>query len=193
MSDPAINAPSHGDLERGKTLAHLEAVFDRAMPQVWRFRPDVNLLIAGGRTLFAESVERTVAEWPDAYRRRCALHLGFPEERKPWLFGAIDMLASPSGFESFGMAYLEAWAAGKPVIGARSGAVQGVIADGVDGLLIDYQDDRALALAILDLLRDPAAASAMGAAGRAKVDTRYTWRRIADQFRTVYSGLATRS
>lgn len=161
----------------------------RAMPRVWRFEPDVNLLIAGGRTLYAEEVERTVSEWPEAFRRRCRLNLGFHEDRKPWLFGALDVLACPSGFESFGITCIEAWAAGKPVIGARSGAVQSVITEGVDGLLIEYQDEQALASAILDLLREPARAVAMGEAGRAKALERYTWEHVSDKFRRVYAGV----
>jgi glycosyltransferase involved in cell wall biosynthesis len=162
----------------------------RAMPRVWRLEPDVNLLIAGGRTLFAEEVERIVNEWPEAFRRRTRVQLGFSDDRKPWLFGALDVLACPSGFESFGITTLEAWAAGKPVIGARSGAVETVIAEGVDGLLVEYRDDRALASAILDLLRHPVRAAAMGAAGRAKVLSRYTWERVADEFRRVYAAVA---
>ena len=164
----------------------------RAMPRVWRMEPDANLLIAGGRTLFASEVERIVSEWPEAFRRRTRLQLGFADDRKPWLFGALDVLACPSGFESFGITTLEAWAAGKPVIGARTGAVQTVIAEGVDGLLVGYQDDHALASAILDLLRDPVRAAAMGDAGRTKVHARYTWERVADQFRQVYAAVAGR-
>ncbi len=159
----------------------------RAMPQVWQARPDVNLLVAGGRTLFALEVERIVRDWPDDFRRRSRLYQGFPEEQKPWLFGAVDVLAYPSGYESFGIAFLEAWAAGKPVIGARAGAVPTVIREGVDGLLVDYQDDEALVGAILDLLRDPVRARAMGEAGRSKVLARYTWDRIAREFRRIYA------
>jgi len=162
----------------------------RAMPRVWRFEPDVNLLIAGGRTLYAQEVEQIISEWPEAYRRRCRLQLGFREERKPALFGAIDVLACPSGYESFGITCIEAWAAGKPVIGARSGAVESVISEGVDGLLIDYQNEHALASAILDLLHDPARAAAMGEAGRAKVLERYTWERVGEEFRRVYASVA---
>ncbi len=162
----------------------------RAMPQVWRFEPDVNLLIAGGRTLYAAEVERTISGWPDSFRRRCQLTLGFQEDRKPWLFGALDVLACPSGYESFGITCIEAWAAGKPVIAARSGAVESVISEGADGLLIDYQDDRALADAILDVLRHPARAAAMGEAGREKVEARYTWERIGEEFRRVYESVA---
>jgi glycogen synthase len=162
----------------------------RAMPAVWRAEPDVNLLVAGGRTLFADQAERIMAAWPESLRKRSRFYPGFPSERKPWMFGALDVLAYPSGYESFGIAYLEAWAVGTPVIGARAGAVPTVIEDGVDGLLVDYQDADDLARAILDLLRDPSRAKAMGEAGRAKVLARFTWERIAAEFRRVYASVA---
>lgn len=161
----------------------------RAMPSVWEAEPDVNLLVAGARTLFTAEVERVMSGWPDSFRRRSKLYPAFPEDRKPWLFGALDVLAYPSGYESFGIAYVEAWAAGKPVVGARSGAVPTVIDEGVDGLLVDYQDDRSLADALLMLVRDPQRARAMGNAGRDKVLARYTWPQIAQTFRGVYEGV----
>jgi len=160
----------------------------RAMPRVWQVEPDVNLLVAGGRTLFTPVVERTLREWPAEFQRRSRLLVDFPGEKKPWLYGAIDVLAYPSGYESFGISYLEAWAAGKPVIGTRSGAIPTVISEGVDGLLIDYQDDQALSRAILDLVRHPERALEMGAAGRAKTLARYTWKRVAERFREIYVG-----
>lgn len=158
----------------------------RAMPLVWAAEPDVNLLVAGSQTLYTPVVERLMGEWPQEFRRRARLLVGFAEEQKPWLFGAVDVLAYPSGYESFGIAFLEAWACGKPVIGARSGAVPTVVVDGVDGLLVDYQDAEGLARAILDLVRDPARAAAMGAAGRSKTLARYTWERVAEQYRRIY-------
>jgi glycosyltransferase involved in cell wall biosynthesis len=165
----------------------------RAMPGVWRYEPEVNLLIAGGRTLFADRVEQIVREWPEAFRRRTKIHLGFDEDQKPELFAAIDVLACPSAFESFGITYLEAWAAGKPVIGARAGAVPTVIDEGTDGLLVDYDDELALAREVVDLLRDPSRAARMGAAGRAKVMARYAWPLIANQYRRVYADVVERS
>lgn len=165
----------------------------RAMPAVWRYEPEVNLLIAGGRTLFADRVEQIVREWPEAFRRRTKIHLGFDEDQKPELFAAIDVLACPSAFESFGITYLEAWAAGKPVIGARAGAVPTVIDEGTDGLLVDYDDELALAREVVDLLRDPSRAARMGAAGRAKVMARYAWPLIANQYRRVYADVVERS
>jgi glycosyltransferase involved in cell wall biosynthesis len=165
----------------------------RAMPAVWRYEPEVNLLIAGGRTLFADRVEQVVRDWPDNFRRRTRIHLGFPEEQKPELFAAIDVLVCPSAFESFGITYLEAWAAGKPVIGARAGAVPTVIDEGTDGLLVQYDDDLALAREVVDLVREPLRAARMGAAGRAKVLARHAWPLIADEYRRVYAEAVKRA
>jgi glycosyltransferase involved in cell wall biosynthesis len=159
----------------------------RAMPVVWQSEPNVNLLVAGARTLFTNHVEKTMAEWPEPFRRRSRLYCNFPLERKPWLFGAVDVFAYPSGYESFGIAFLEAWAAGKPVIGCgNSGAVGTVIDEEKDGLLVDYQDAEGLAKAILTLLRDRQRAERMGEAGRSKMLARYTWAAIAREFRRVY-------
>ena len=152
----------------------------RAMPAVWRYEPEVNLLIAGGRTLFAERVEQIVREWPEAFRRRTRIHLGLPRGTEALSCSRRSTcLACPSAFESFGITYLEAWAAGKPVIGARAGAVPTVIDEGVDGLLVDYDDELALAREVVDLVREPSRATRMGEAGRAKVLARYAWPLIA--------------
>jgi len=67
----------------------------RAMPRVWRFEPDVNLLIAGGRTLFADEVERIVSEWPEPFRRRCRLQLGFPRTRNHGCSGRSTSSPAP--------------------------------------------------------------------------------------------------
>jgi glycosyltransferase involved in cell wall biosynthesis len=65
----------------------------RAMPRVWEIEPDINLLVAGGRTLYANEAERIMQAWPDQFRRRSRFYPAFPSERKPWLFGALDVLA----------------------------------------------------------------------------------------------------
>ena len=159
----------------------------RAMPLVWREAPRAKLLVAGSRTMFAPQVERMIEALPASQRRKVKLLCDFADEETPHLFADADVIAYPSGYESFGIAFLEAWAAGKPVIGCRSGAIPTVIAEGVDGLLVPYQDEAMLAAAIVRLLRDPAMALAFGEAGRRKVRARYTWRRVAERFRRIYS------
>ena len=47
---------------------------------------------------------------------------------RPMIYRAIcDVFAYPSRYESFGIAFAEAWAAGKPVVGCKAGAVSSVV------------------------------------------------------------------
>jgi glycosyltransferase involved in cell wall biosynthesis len=155
----------------------------RAMPLVWGRMPRARLVIAGARAVFASEIDRTIASWPEAFRRRVLLRYGFDEAEKPLLYAALDALAYPSGFESFGMAFLEAWAAGKPVVGCPNGAVPFVVDRGRTGLLVPFQDEAALAAAILALLGNPGWARALGERGRRRVQDEMTWDRVARRFR----------
>ena len=158
----------------------------KAMPAVWRALPEVNLLIAGAKTGYQSHLEAILNAWPPEFRRRVFLRYNFSETEKYNLFSSIDILAYPSGYELFGISFLEAWAAGKPVIGCRRGAVPWVIEDEVDGLLINYQKEQELAAAIIKLLRFPEHARVMGETGKQKVADKYTWSKIARQFREIY-------
>lgn len=159
----------------------------RAMFEVWKTNSEARLLIAGARTMFAAQLEAQIKAWPGRDREKIVIRYDFPEEEKPWLFAAVDVFAYPSGYESFGIAFLEAWAAGKPVIGCRRGAIPSVVSQGRDGLLVGYQQPAALAEAIILLLKSPSWARALGAAGHAKVMERYTWPLVVERFREVYA------
>ena len=157
-----------------------------AMPAVWRAFPEARLLIAGSRTRFSKVVRWRVSQLPPEQQRRVTIIDDFPEAAKPDLFDSCDVFAYPSGYESFGIAYLEAWICGKPVIGCRAGAVPTVIAEGEDGLLVPYQDADALAEAAIALLSNPSRRHDMGERGRRKALQRYTWDIVSDRFREVY-------
>ena len=137
--------------------------------------------------MFAEHIESTVRQWPLEDQKKVTFHYNFPHEEKPVFFAAADVFAYPSGYESFGLAFLEAWAAGKPVIGCRRGAVPSVVQAGRDGLLVDYQDEDMLAEAIVLLLLNPAWARSLGETGHAKILSKFTWPMIARRFRDVYN------
>ncbi len=158
----------------------------KAMRLVWEVIPEVHLLIAGAETLFTAQLERTISRLPEAVQKRIVRKYNFPNEEKPWLFSAVDVFAYPSGFESFGISYLEAWACRKPVIGCRRGAIPWVIRAGRDGLLVEFQDHNRLAEAILLLMSNRAWAEKMGETGHEKVVSRYNWPEIARRFRQVY-------
>jgi len=159
----------------------------RAMPAVWSAQPEARLLIAGARAAFADHIDRTVAGWPGAWRERTLLRYGFDESEKPGLYAALDVFTYPSGYESFGIAFLEAWASGLPVVGCRRGAIPDVVSAGRDGLLVPFQDETLLARAILALLQNERWRRSLGEAGRRKVLAGLTWERVARRFRKVLS------
>ncbi len=162
------------------------ATLIEAMPGVWARYPGAWLVIAGHRTTYSQRLEAMLATLPTAMRERVVKIEDFPDALRPDLFAALDILAYPSGFESYGLSFLEAWAAGRPVVGCRRGAVGDVVEDERDGLLVPYEDAAALTNAVLRLAADPAWARALGAAGRRRVRERHTWPEVARKIRQVY-------
>ncbi len=81
------------------------------------------------------------------------------------LYSACDLLVWPAVNEAYGMALLEAQAAGLPVVAGRYGGVADVVRDGVSGLLSPPGDTQAFTDAVQALLRDPARRARMGMAG----------------------------
>lgn len=105
------------------------------------------------------------------------------------LLEASSLLILPSRTDSFGIVLLEAWAHGKPVIGAHAGGIPGVVDDGKNGLLVTFGDVPGLTKAINQLLTDFKLNQKMGYAGRNKVKTNYTWEKVSD--RTLKNYLAS--
>jgi len=131
-------------------------------------------------------------EWK---RKRNNLHkthlldLGYAsEEEKRDAFDACDLFAMPSRYDSFGIVYLEAWRCGKPVIGAKVGAIPEVIEEGEDGLLVEFGEVHQLASTILHLLKNPDLCKKMGERGRKKVTERFNWQKNIGKIEEVFEG-----
>jgi glycosyltransferase involved in cell wall biosynthesis len=186
------NDPVVGVMARQSELKRLDILL-QAMPSVWAAHPNARLLMAGARTSYSAKLERIVDELPPAQRAQVTIVSDFREKEKPDLLSACDLIAHPSGNESFGLALIEAWACGKPVIGVRAGCIPSVIDKGRDGLLVEYLDPHDLGQAIRALLNDPAHRSAMGAAGREKVRQNYTWEIVTNRLRSLYLQLVSQT
>lgn len=85
----------------------------------------------------------------------------------PSLYASADLYLWPAIHEAFGMAFLEAQAAGLPVVAGRERGVPEVVREGEAGLLVPPRDARAFAGAVATLLADPCRRRAMGARARA--------------------------
>lgn len=88
----------------------------------------------------------------------------------PEIYANADVMVWPAINEAYGIALLEAQAAGVPVIAGRTRGVPAVVADGETGLLVPLRDVGAFADAVRSLLLDPARRATMGLAARARVD-----------------------
>ncbi|MCY3778779.1 MAG: glycosyltransferase family 4 protein [Chloroflexi bacterium] len=118
--------------------------------------------------------------------------MGFVEDEllRAWM-AAADVFALPAMndglfFEGFGLALLEASAAGTAVVGTDNCGVADAIEHGVTGLVVS-QDNIAEALprALLELLEDPAKAARMGGAGRERAKSQ-TWESVAERVIALY-------
>jgi glycosyltransferase involved in cell wall biosynthesis len=143
---------------------------------VWRERPDARFVVIGQRRFLGP------APLPDARWSEPGI---VSEARKAEAYARATIFAMPSDHETFGHTYLEAWCAGRPVIAGDIAPLREVVREGIDGLHA-ANTPRAVADAILTLLADPERATAMGAAGRARVAERFTWPAIAAKTEAAY-------
>lgn len=96
------------------------------------------------------------------------------------IYLGLSRVDSGINAEGFGISFIEAAAAGLPVVAGDSGGVRSAVHDMETGILVDPQDVAAVSGAIAMLLRDPALRARMGAAGRKLVQSRFNWPAVAD-------------
>jgi glycosyltransferase involved in cell wall biosynthesis len=96
-----------------------------------------------------------------------------PPERMPEVLAAADLFVWPAVNEAWGMAILEAQAAGLPVVAGRFGGVPQLVADGRSGVLTPPRDVAAFTDAVRDLLDDPGRRALYAAAALDKVASKH--------------------
>ncbi|HET7909277.1 MAG TPA: glycosyltransferase [Nitrospira sp.] len=104
----------------------------------------------------------------------------------PRILPLLDLFVLPSLYEGFGIAILEAMAAGKPVVASAVGGIPEFVVPGETGLLVEPGNAAALAEAVRSLVRDPAAATRMGMRGRARVAAEFHMSTVVRRHEQVY-------
>ncbi|UCD95468.1 MAG: glycosyltransferase [Candidatus Zixiibacteriota bacterium] len=145
--------------------------------------PRVHLVLAGEGSMTARLKKQAKNLGLDEHVR----FAGFIDNRKIFDFlGRHDIMVMPSLAESFGVAALEAAAAGLPVIAGDVGGVSEVVIDGKTGILVPPGDAAGLAEAIIRLVEDADLRKKMGEAGRQHVAAKYRWENCLDQMVQIY-------
>jgi glycosyltransferase involved in cell wall biosynthesis len=114
-----------------------------------RDKPWKALLVGDGPA--RAEVERLMAPFGDRVRFAGAV----PHAELPAIYANADLYLWPAINEAYGMAFLEAQAAGLPVVAGRTGGVPAVVTGGVTGILTPIGDPVAFADAVAQLLDQP--------------------------------------
>jgi len=152
-----------------------------AFRQVAAREPGARLLLVGDgdlRCIVEESVRRSGLNG--------SVHLMGNRDDVPALLTKCDVFFMPSLSEGFGRAAIEASAAGLPVVASSIPGLAEAVVDGETGILRDVSDADGMADALCCLLRDGAAARALGAAGRARVEQSFSRSAAARRLLEVY-------
>jgi glycosyltransferase involved in cell wall biosynthesis len=91
------------------------------------------------------------------------------ESAVPELLATCDLYVWPAIGEAYGLAILEAQAAGLPVVAGQTGGVGDIVADGLTGLLVPVGDVAAFSAATAALIDDATRRTRMGSAARRKI------------------------
>ncbi len=159
-------------------------ILAKAFGAVARRRQDVHLVIAGPDNEGWGARVRTWLDEEGVLGRTTFTGMLLGPDKLAVLRDA-SLFVLPSYSENFGLAVIEAMAAGLPVIISDQVNIWREVETGRAGRVIPC-DATALADQILELLADPDAAAGMGQKGRALVQERFQWPRIAPRLAEAY-------
>jgi glycosyltransferase involved in cell wall biosynthesis len=143
-----------------------------ALPRVVNTVPGASLVLVGDGN-DRQRLERLARD--RGVSDRVHFLRGVTPEQLSACYANCDVFALPSSGEGFGMVFLEAMAYGKPVIGGAHGGIPDLVEDGKTGLLVPHGDVQRLAQAIELILGDSSRAAQMGARGRDRIATAFSF------------------
>lgn len=192
---PSLGLPE-GELVVGTVaqISHRKGsdVFVEAARRVAAARSGVRFLVVGRAAdqegEFAEAIRACADE--SALRGRISF-VGARDD-VPDLLASMDLFFLPTRAEPFGIAVIEAMAAGVPVVATRVGGIPEIITSPELGTLVPADDAEASADAVLALLSDDARRKSLGERGRAALSGRFDPRAYAAALHDLYDGMLRR-
>ena len=101
-----------------------------------------------------------------------------PHDELQRLYARAAIVACPSRREGFGVVCLEAMAHARPVVATAVGGLRDLVVDGETGLVVPPRDSAALRRALERLLGDAELRRRLGAAGRERARTHFSWQTV---------------
>jgi D-inositol-3-phosphate glycosyltransferase len=159
---------------------------------------DLELIVVGGG---AEADDRTdpelerlrgIAERSGA-AARIELRGRLPQAELPTLYRSADLVLCTPWYEPFGIVPLEAMACGVPVVASSVGGLIDSVVDGRTGRHVPPRDVEAIASAVRNLLDDETERARLGANGRRRMLSRYSWDRVAADTERCYRSVVARA
>jgi glycogen(starch) synthase len=154
------------------------------LPRIRRIHPGTTLTIAGDGTqqdwLIEQARKHKVLK-----ATRFVGHCEHTELLE--LLHRADAAVLPSHYEPFGLAALEAAAAGAPLVTSNIGGLGEAVINGVTGVSCPPRDVASLAAAVCTVLDDPAAAQRRARAARKRLTSDFDWQTVANETAQVYS------
>ena len=173
-----------GRLEKVKDHPNLVQAFIRLAETLPDARRRLRLVIVG-----EGSTRATLETLLDAAGLRELAWLPGARDDVPELLRAMDLFALPSQAEGISNTILEAMACGLPVVATAVGGNAELVVDGATGRLVPANDPQALAAALGELIDDPERMSAYGAAGRRRVEERFSMDAMTAAYLKVYDAV----
>ena len=166
-------------------------VFVAAMCRLLPRYPDFSAVIVGAitadQTGFADGLKQQIETARLQSRMVITGELEIAEVQR-W-YRRLTIYAFTSRNEGFGLTLIEAMSVSAALVASRAGAAELVVEDGSTGVLTPPGDVDALVAALEPLMRDPAAAAAMGGRARQRVLAQFSLDAEADRIAEVYRTL----
>lgn len=160
-------------------------VLVKALDLLQHIQPDLRAVIAGDGPL-RDQLEGLARSYRLTERVRFLGHRNDVSR----LMAAADVVVLPSSYEGLPNLILEAMRHSKPVVATAAPGTTEVVVDGETGILVPIGSPQPMAHALRDVIRDPALANRLGAAGRARVQTEFRLDTMIEQFGALYESLA---
>lgn len=160
--------------------------FVRAAAQIVKKFPEAQFVLAGVDTSASGEVRKQLEKLVNELGLRdCFYFLGWVDDAER-LLCAMDVFVSASETESFGLAIVEAMAAGTAVVATRTEGAQEVIEHEKTGLLVPIGDVEAIASNVIELLGNSEQRNEIGRCAQESANARFSLKRMVDEIERVY-------